>query len=98
MSMIGKFGLRKNMALAASLALAGSAIFSSAASAVVPRDPACEAAVANACAIFWQDLGYAQVSDCSSHQKCVKCPPLYGYMCGLDPRGYNSAIRDEQPW
>ena len=96
--MIRKFSIRKNVALAASLALAGSAMISSAASAVPPRDPACDQAVANACAIFWQDLGYAQVQDCTNYEKCVKCPPLYGYMCGLDPRGYNSAVRPDQPW
>lgn len=97
--MISKLGLRKKVALAASLVLASGTILSSAASAAIwpPRDPVCDQQVADACAIFWQDLGYAQASDCTTHQKCYKCPPNYGYMCGYDPRGY-AAVRPDQPW
>ena len=80
-----RLNIRKTMGLAASLVLAGAAIFSTAASAkgLGPRDPACDQRVINACATNWQVLGYAQYEHCVLGQPCLACPPNYGYLCGI---------------
>ncbi len=77
--------MRKQTALWASLAIAGAAILSSAASAIPPRprDPVCEQNVTNACAVFWQQLGYGSAQQCATVEICMQCPPNYGYLCGV---------------
>ena len=78
-----KLNIRKPTALAASLVLAGAAILGSAASAGIgpPRDPACDARVANECVGTWQTKGWASYQECVSGQQCLECPPNYGYLC-----------------
>ena len=90
----------KTRALTASLALAGAAIFATAASArIPPRDPVCDQRVANECVNTWQAKGYAQYLDCVANEQCLQCPPNYGYLCGYDPRyPFNSAVKPDQPW
>jgi opacity protein-like surface antigen len=98
--MLGKNSLRKKIALATSLVLAAATIGTAASAAAPrPRDPVCDQRVADGCVVFWQDLGYAQYSDCVSNEQCLKCPPNYGYLCGYDPRfAYDPAIKPDQPW
>ncbi|MEA3010474.1 MAG: hypothetical protein QOJ91_2166 [Sphingomonadales bacterium] len=75
--------LGKKTILAASLALAGGAIFGTAASArIPPRDPVCDQRVANECVTTWQSLGFWDYDNCVGYQQCMQCPPIPGYMCG----------------
>jgi hypothetical protein len=98
--MIRNLGLKKKMALATSLVLAGATI-STAAFAVPPgwaqRDPVCDQYMANACITTWQSLGYGNYAHCVAHRQCTECPPWWGYMCGIGP---NATEPDEgtKPW
>jgi hypothetical protein len=78
--MLRKFGTRKK-ALAASLALAGAAIFTAPAGArgPLPPDPACVAQVQNDCNAHWQAYGYHVYDDCVTDQTCKVCNV---YLCG----------------
>jgi hypothetical protein len=97
-----KLNIRKITALAASLALAGAATFSTAASAQKwQRDPVCDQRVTDECATEWQELGYAEYQHCVWGQPCLECPPNYGYMCGIYsyPGGGWAAKRTpDTPW
>lgn len=99
--MFKDLNLRKKTALAASMLFAGAMVFSSAASAIgvppIPRDPACDQFMVNACVSTWQSQGYWNYQHCVAHRQCVECPPWYGYMCGVGP---NATRPDEatRPW
>ena len=87
--MFRKLEMTKTRALAASLALAGGAIFATAASArIPPRDPACDQRVAQECVTTWQSGGYWSYEHCVGYQQCMQCPPIPGYLCGVGPEGY----------
>ena len=71
----------KTRALAASLVLAGAAIFGSAASATSTwGDPNCSQAVYNECSTEWAAWGYRNVEDCQRLEPCYYC--MNGYLCG----------------
>lgn len=76
-----KLMLAKTRTLAASLVLAGAAIFSSAASAQYTwGEPGCYQAVESECTTEWQNWGYRNLQDCQRLEPCYYC--LYGYLCG----------------
>ena len=84
-------------AVMASLALAGAAIFATAASArIPPRDPVCDARVANECVTTWQAGGYQNYEHCVGYEQCMQCPPIPGYLCGVGPEGYGYATEPDQ--
>ena len=81
----------RKTALAASLALAGAAIFATSASArIPPRDPVCDQRVADECVTTWQSGGYWNYQHCVAFQQCMQCPPIPGYLCGVGPEGYST--------
>jgi hypothetical protein len=98
--MFRNLDIRKKTALAASLVLAGAAIFSSAASAIPPpvRNPVCDQYMANACITTWQVLGYGNYAHCVAHRQCAECPPWYGYMCGIGPNYATEPDLGTEPW
>lgn len=73
--------LGRTRALAASLVLAGAAIFGTAASAqYYPNiSPECRQEAVAECATMWQAYGYRSYADCAQYQPCYHC--LAGYMC-----------------
>ncbi len=83
-----KFG--KTRALAASLVLAGAAIFGTAASAQYTPSGECWDNVVALCNANYQAWGYRTSSDCSQHEWCYFCAG--GYLCGYDPRDYYTAV------
>ena len=89
--------LGKARALAASLVLAGAAIFNTAASAQWDS-PNCWYEVEDQCATEWQNWGYRTLADCERLEPCYVC--LYGYLCGYDDRwDYTSVNIDAvKPW
>lgn len=100
--MFKKPDIMRTTALAASLVLAGAAIFGSAASAGIgpPRDPACDQRVANECVSTWQTKGWSSYQDCVGGQQCLECPPNYGYMCAY-PGMYDDFATERgtaEPW
>ncbi len=73
--------LGKTRALAASLVLAGAAMFNTAASAeYYPGDPDCWQQVISECSTKWQAWGYHNYADCARVEPCMYC--MNGYMCG----------------
>lgn len=89
-----KLMLGKARALAASLVLAGAAIFSTAASANWTEPPACQDLEA-ACTANYQAWGYRNYQECYNHVLCYAC--WGGYLCGYDPR---DAVKPDtaKPW
>lgn len=79
--MIKNLGLKKMMAVLVCTTM------SAAAFAVPPgwgqRDPVCDQQVTDACGVFWQRLGYGSAQQCANVEKCMLCPPNYGYLCGV---------------
>jgi hypothetical protein len=86
---------RKKTALMASLALAGAAIIATSASArIPPRDPVCDQRVADQCVTTWQSGGYSSYDHCVAYERCMKCPPVPGYLCGSGPGEYFATARN----
>ncbi len=93
--MSGKTG--KVRALAASLVLAGAAIFGTAASAQYGGiSPECRQEAVTACATMWQAYGYRTYEDCAQYEPCFHC--MAGYMCPFYDFTY--AVRPDagRPW
>jgi hypothetical protein len=78
-----KLRMGKTRALAASLALVGAALFSSAASAQYDGPPGCEQ-LESECAAKYQRWGYATCEACIAGEQCYACFP--GIFRGWDPR------------
>ena len=84
--------------LAASLVLAGAAIFSTAASAEFQYgSPECRQAAIAECATMWQAYGYPNYADCVLVEPCYACNA--GYICGFYPIGGWAVKPDTgKPW
>ena len=96
--MTRKLMMGKTRALAASLVLAGSAIFGTAASAQYTPSGECWDNVVALCDANYQAWGYRTSADCSQHEWCYFCAG--GYLCGYDPRDYYTAAKPDtgRPW
>ena len=86
-----KLLIGKTRTLAASLVLAGAAIFGTAASAQWNDPPACEE-LESECAANYRAWGYRTYEDCYNHELCYAC--WGGYLCGYDPRQTYSGVTE----
>ena len=87
--------LGKTRALAASLVLAGSAMFGIPAQAQYVPGGECWDEIVGLCNANYQAWGYRNSAECAQHEWCYYCAG--GYLCGYDPRWpyYNGSNRPD---